>query len=174
MRTIVLIDDSPECPTEWDNWKLHSFNGRHTNYADPHQFIKKVDEFGDVHPENIGLARKLQTNLAFWLSYHEHGEGNFYLKGAAPSCPWDTTQVAGLLVYEGKPGDIPADLREANARSFLDIYNAWANGHVYGYDVIDDDGEIIESCFGFYGYEAITEAVKELGHPVEDEYGVTA
>lgn len=33
-------------------------------------------------------------------------------------------------------------------------YRAWANGDVFGYVVIDPSGDTIDSCWGFYGFEA--------------------
>lgn len=46
------------------------------------------------------------------------------------------------------------------AQGEIDIYLAWANGEVYGYTIKDDDGNIVDSCWGFYGYKDCEEEVK--------------
>lgn len=43
----------------------------------------------------------------------------------------------------------------------LDEYSAWRNGEVYGYVIKDDEGNELDSCWGFYGWEYCEEAAKE-------------
>lgn len=43
----------------------------------------------------------------------------------------------------------------------LDVYNQWVNGEVYGYTLYDDQGNIVDSCGGFYDLDDIKENLPE-------------
>lgn len=145
----------------YDGWKLVSF----ANYEDPDKYVKAFDRrTREITPANIGLARKLRVNLAFFLSYYEHGLGAWSLIGEGIQDQWDTAYLAGLLIWSGKPGDIGAKTvedRAADARDFLGSYNAWANGETYLFRLSDENGGEIESIGGFIGDEALSEAIGE-------------
>lgn len=157
MKILTLHnDDSPENPCDFDSqWKLYSFNRKHRSYKSPDAF------FPDGKP-SIGLRRKLATGTAFILDYYEHGLCKWSLGGEGPSCRWDTSEGAGILVWEHPVKDMGAKTREARAKdaaSFLETYTCWCNGDVYGYSVENvktlecghTENELIDSCFGFYG-----------------------
>lgn len=148
----------------YDGWRLVSFGKKHSNYEDPAKYVRSFDRrTREVTPANIGLARKLNVGLAFWLSFYEHGQGRWDLKGEGPQCPWDSAPLAGILIWTGKPGDIGARTLEDRAedtRDFLDSYNAWANGETYWFR-LTENGEEIESFGGLIGAEALSEVIGE-------------
>lgn len=41
----------------------------------------------------------------------------------------------------------------------VNTYNQWVNGEVYGY-VITKDGEEVDSCWGYYGYDHCEDEAK--------------
>lgn len=149
----------------YDGWKLVSFGRKHASYEDPDKYVKAFDRrTREITPANIGLARKLRVNLAFFLSYYEHGLGAWSLIGEGTQCPWDTAYLAGLLVWTGKPGDIGArslEDRAEDARGFLESYNDWANGNCYWFRLTGENGHEIESIGGLIGSEALSEVVGE-------------
>ena len=132
----------------YDGWRLVSFGRKHNNYEDPAKYVKAFDRrHQEVTPANIGLNRKLNVGLAFWLSYYEHGQGAWSLIGEGTQCPWDTAYLAGILIWTGKPGDIGAKTledRAEDARGFLESFNDWANGNCYWFGLTDENGEEIE------------------------------
>lgn len=168
-RNLTLVighDYDVEQPDSgYDGWRLVSFSKKHSNYEDPDKYVKAFDRrTRDITPVSIGLKKKLNVGLAFWLSYHEHGEGAWSLIGEGTQDQWDSAYLAGLLVWTGKPGDIGAKTREGraeDARSFLEAYNLWANGHAYWFRLTDESGTEIESIGGLNGDEALSEVVSE-------------
>lgn len=148
-------DHDPMHPEEGDgNWHLISFGRRHSNYRDPDEFILHFTEEGKPVARDKELRAKLRRGLAFWCSYYEHSGSVWSLMGEGPSCRWDSVRVAGLLVWEHPAEDMGAKTikgRAEDARSFLSTYNAWANGEVYGYDIDDPEGDVEDSCWGYYG-----------------------
>lgn len=167
-KLVVRIehDSDVEVPDSgYDGWKLVSFGCRHSNYEDPDKYIRRYNREEGIVVEGIGLQRKLDVGLAFWLSYYEHGLGCWSLKGEGHQCQWDTAYLAGILLWTGKPKDIGAKTledRAKDARGFLETYNDWANGSCYWYSVEKTNGEDVETVGGFIGEEAVNEALSEV------------
>lgn len=149
----------------YDGWRLVSFGRKHANYEAPAKYVKAFDQrTGEITPINVGLAKMLNVGLTFWLQYYEHSLGRWDLQGEGPQCPWDTAQLAGILIWTGKPGDIGAktlDDRAEDARNFLEHFNAWANGETFWFRLTNEKGEEIESIGGLIGDEALSEVVGE-------------
>ena len=149
----------------YDGWKLISFGRKHSNYEDPDKYVKSFDRgTREVTPASVGLKRKLNVGLAFWLSYYEHGEGAWSLIGEGTQDKWDTAYLAGLLIWTGKPGDIGAKTledRAEDARGFLESFNDWMNGNTFWFRLVNEDGEEIEGFGGLIGDQALSEVVGE-------------
>lgn len=72
--------------------------------------------------------------------------------------------VAGVLVWEQPVGDLgPKSLeeRQSDARKFLETYTAWANGEAYCYSLETENGEPVESCFGFLDVEYMFSEIRQ-------------
>lgn len=136
-------DDSPEDPCAMGEWTVHSFSPRHNAYKDPQSF-----DFDAMRPQ-------FEEGSAFMLSYFEHGQCQWSLQDEGADCPWDSVSKAGILVWQGKPEDMPGTLEERRewARGFLKTYTDWCNGEVYGYALTDEAGEHVDGCSGYYGHD---------------------
>lgn len=164
----IVYDDSPECPMEWDGqWTLISFNRNSIHYQFPELFIKVKGS--EVSPANIGLVSKFRAGLAYFLDYYEHGLCKYSLHNEGMQCRWDTSNFAGILIWKNKPGDMGAKTQEErakDARGFLETYNNWMNGCVYGYQIMDNELNHLDSCYGFYETDYLSE---EIVNRLEDD-----
>lgn len=174
-KVIVRIEHDEDCesPLECDDcegWMFCSFSRRHRSFVDP----------SSLDMGSIGFRRKLACGTAFLCSYYEHGQCQWSLRGCGVSCPWDSVDVAGVLVWQGKPKDLRdnAALRRESAAAFLESYTDWCNGACYWFSVVevDDDGDeirVLDSCGGFIGEEWVLETIREsladVGEDVEVE-----
>lgn len=144
-------------------WKMVSFSRKHASFEHPDNF------------DNIGIRRKLAVGTAFMLDYFEHGACQWSLSGGGPQCQWDTARNAGIMLFEN-PKDMGAKTyedRAKDARNFLEIYTDWCNGYGHGYSIETEDGEILDSCRGFYDSQiehTINEIVSQLEY-LEKEHG---
>lgn len=168
-------DQDAENPSEFDGtWKPYSFSRRHINYHDPESIgltLEMDEEKGIPIASDPKLRNKLKCGLAFFLSYYEHGRGVWSLLDEGPRCRFDTARIAGLLVWEEPSRNLGAktvEERAADARAFLETYNAWCNGDVYGYDISDAEGAVDGSCWGYYGDD---ENVAYMLQCIQDECG---
>lgn len=59
------------------------------------------------------------------------------------------------------------------AKGEFETFKAWADGEVYGYVVKDEDGEVVDSCWGYYGDDGEKEARREaesyIAWKIEDD-----
>ena len=80
------------------------------------------------------------------------------------SCPWDSGQV-GYIICDNETierewgGD--RDLAEKCLEAEVSVYDDYLTGNVYGFIVEDEDGEEIDSCFGFFGYDVYTNGMAD-------------
>jgi len=157
-KTVTIgYDFDVERPdSTYDGWKPISFCRRHSNFEHPANYCLNKRE-------NMGLRRKLQVGLAFQLSYYEHGLCTWSLRGEGPQCRWDSVDIAGLLIWTGRPTDMGAKTyedRRIDARNLLEEYTDWCNGNCYWFSV--EGAELpLHSCGGFIGTDQLTEAINE-------------
>ena len=76
------------------------------------------------------------------------------------SCPWDSGQVGYIYVSkedvrkEYSVKKISPKLKETVLRVLnaeIEILDYYLRSDVYGYEIVDENGEVEDSCWGFYG-----------------------
>ena len=173
----IHTDEDSEDPHGDDGqWTLYGFNPNKLHYAHPDDH--GITREGTSDDEEI--QKKLDEGLAFIVSYYEHGDCVWFVKGqGAPGsdCPWDGVTVAGVLIWEHDADDMGAktyEERGKDAAAFLAIYTNWCNGHVYGFMLESPEGaaqcaEPVDSCFGFYELDYMFDVIREAADGREVE-----
>lgn len=139
-----------ESPREYES---STFFGFHRSYASP-------DTAPDTDPHKARAIAESDQNiwLPVWLFAHS---GTCY-KAAQNNpfhCPWDSglfgfiyiSRADARVMYGVKR--ITEKMRQTILTDLIaqvDVYSQWANGETYGWEVVDSDGETLESCFGYY------------------------
>lgn len=163
MKLVISIesDSDIENPCEGGDgqWKVISFNSRHWDSESIEDYFTPVYgpapryELEGFYATSIGLRRKLGVGTAFILDYYEHGSGHWSLSGEGNQCRWDSSSMAGIMIWEESPKNMGAKTladRAKDARSSLELYNDWANGYGLYFSIEDGEGEHVDSCGGFY------------------------
>lgn len=143
---VQFVPDA-ENPSELgDNWKLHSFSSRHINYTPPEKLrLRLTSRNTEPVVRCVGLRRKLDVGLAFWVSYYQHGDCAWFLLGNNPpgtEMVWDGVRFAGLLVWPHSPESLGVTTRTeraAAAADFLRHYTAWCNNALMEFSIRDID-----------------------------------
>ena len=159
----VVYDQYPMSPNDWDT--LGQIYSNHRDYNPCNHKIDEVlieDEDGNtvVDPDYI------YVNV--WC--YEHG-------GIALSCsrtgqfsdPWDSGLFGIMAVHKDKAeeefGDlsVPENLERVLKRLEGEVkdWDTYCHGEVFGFEVLDENDCIVDSCWGFYGYDGAEEAMKE-------------
>jgi len=163
IRVSIDTDSMIENPTEYDGWKVYSFNRRHVNFTHPTDCGFKWDKATSRYVPTVALQRKLKVGRAFILSYYEHGPCRWDISGTYqyPDSEWDSSSFAGVLVWEQPAADLGPrsyENRKKDATGLLKIYTDWCNGWGLKYTIEkvtfdgeeEIDSEDLDSCCGFY------------------------
>ena len=96
------------------------------------------------------------------------------------SCPWDSSQVGYIYVSKEtayKEYGIKRITKEWKDKILLylegevETFNQYLNNDVYGFTIEDEDGNVIDSCGGFYGDDFVNNGMIE--HIDSDELGMS-
>jgi len=155
-------DHDAECPMDWDgSWKLVSFRDRSIHHANPDNYVK-LHVGNTIIPATLGLRNKARVGFCFLLDYFEHGSARYDIHGHGPQCRWDTSNYAGMLIWEHPPKDMGSktfEERQKDAKAFLETYNQWMNGEVYGFNLDKVDGTFVDGCWGFFDAPGMSEHI---------------
>lgn len=134
------------------------------------------DEVEDFFEELKAIQKKGGVVLPLWLYEHggmtmSCGEGNPY------SCQWDSGQVGfiyataedirenwGIKRISKKKREHAIEILKGE----VDTYDKMLTGDVWGYDIEDENGDHVDSCWGFFGDKyAIEEGQDMLAYYVK-------
>lgn len=165
----IRYDDCAESPREWDN--LGYFITLERNYNTPdknptlERIIKEASEDASNCTEHIAnitklIASEFDEKLAYIVpvSKYEHG-GVTYRRGERHG--WDEGVAGFYIVTKESAKDIPDVDFDKVIEQELETYTAWANGEVYAFILYDNDGDVIDSCGGFFDIDDIKEYLPE-------------
>ncbi len=158
----IFHDDNPESPRQWDNLgKMVCFHGRY-NLGDQHDF-NDPEEFQEWVEKNINDL------IIHELYLYDHSGITMSIKPF--SCSWDSGMVGIIYVEKEKVkkeygwkriSKKRDDKIKERLKCEVEVYNQYLTGDVYGYIVTDENGDEVDSCWGFYGIESVTEEVNSI------------
>jgi hypothetical protein len=152
--TINIMDDvDADNPRNWDN--LGTMYMRHHKY-------NLGDREGLTSSEICTIAND-PKRISLWVYMYEHGEVALSTQDTYPfNDKWDSSIVGCISVSKDK---VRKDWRVKRISQKLlnrvydclkgevETYSQFLNGDVFGYITEDSDGNHIDSCYGFYGYD---------------------
>lgn len=174
-HTIQIYPDESdqESPRDWDNLgHMACFHRRYNlgdDYKDRPDYCKDAEDFLEwmrEHEGEIAIILPLylydHSVITIWTEdgvhrYHQH-------------YAWDGGQVGFIYVLkselrkEYKAARISQKtLEKARQRliSEVQVYDQYLTDDIYGYEVFDQSGNEVDSCWGFYGQKSVMEAAKE-------------
>ena len=144
----IRIYDDPKDSINWDNLgTMVCFHNRY-NLGDKHEY--EVEDLKDI------VEDKDYISLPLYLYDHS----GLTISTVPFSCRWDSGTIGYIIVSKE---DIKKEYGwkvltkkrikqiETYLKNEVDTYNNYLIGNVYGYNVIDSNGESIDSCWGFNG-----------------------
>lgn len=168
-------DEDPESPREWDNLgTMACFHPRY-DLGDNHEWPNTLEgrlEFIDF------LAKNQKNLIALPLYLYDHSGlrikvGSF--QGLLPQghAEFDTMKVGYIYVEKDKVRNEFGKWTKQNRdkatkvlEAEVETYDRYLSGSVYGYLVKDEDGEIQNSCWGFYGMDHVINEAKEAAEAI--------
>lgn len=170
----VYLDDDPHgSPRDWSNLGTMSCFHRQYKLGDDHNFTT-VAELEDrvIRPHIIALP----------LYLYDHS--GITMKTSPFECPWDSGQVGYIWVtkqHVRKEFDVKRVTQKVEDRAIqmlrdeVYIYDLHIRGEVYGYVTEDENGEHLDSCWGFYGNPdeyMVAEAKENIDYATKEQVGL--
>lgn len=140
---------------------------------------------------------KAQEKLAI-LPLYLYDHSGITMSTSPFSCPWDSGQVGyiycplerainNFMVSQNSDWDTPlvnwygddkVSLRQATEKVLqaeVEDFDSYISGEVYGFKIMeidkddpDEEGDEINSCWGYFGDEGINEIIKEGKHTIDN------
>lgn len=142
----IVADTDPFSPREWDNLGTIYYSSRHYTLGD--KCVSK-DEIEAI------MADKEMIYLPVYAYIHS----GIVMNTTGFSCPWDSGMSGIIAVSKDKVRKefntkriTKAILDKVNSalKGEVEIYSQYLGGEVYGYQIEDKTGDIVDSCYGFY------------------------
>lgn len=169
-RLVIQYDDSAESPREWDNLGYFITAERHYNCPDNNETIKNIvtetqHEASNTQEHADAIARSIKEQTGEKVLYitpvyrYEHGNV-LYRRGTASG--FDSSNC-GFYIVTDKTADAltPSSRYETIIDNELETYTSYVNGEVYGFTLYDQNGDVVDSCWGFYDIDAIKQALPD-------------
>ena len=150
--------------------KMVCFHSRHNNLGDDHNF-STYDELMEYLKGEKG---------AVWLPLFLYDHSGLTMNTTGFNCRWDSGQVGVIyMTYDEIEKEYPkkdypdqVDKAKKYLKGEVKTYDDFLTGNVYGYTIEPKDTnkniECDDSCWGFYGDEAIEYIIKENAKPAID------
>lgn len=163
MNTLKIIhDSSAESPREWDNFgTMICFHGRY-DLGDKHNY--NADDYSGWEE----MEKAIRTDYgkgAVILPLYLYDHSAVSISTSPFSCRWDSGQIGFIAVskkdiLENFGGKIVTQKTKEKAIKLLDAevktYNYYVEGDVYGFEIVDEWDNQVDSCWGFYGLDFLT------------------
>lgn len=169
MNKLRVLQDSyrDSNPREWDNLgTMICFHGRY--------------DLGDKHSYNVDyysgweeMQKAILTDYgkgAVILPLYLYDHSGISMRTSSFGCRWDSGQV-GFIVVSKKTilsefgGKIVTKKLREKVEGILEgevkTYTQYLEGDIYGFKIVDENDDIIDSCYGFYGTDFLTNGMLE-------------
>lgn len=169
----IVIDDSPESPRTWENLgKFISCDTRRTSPDNDTTLLNIVKLTGTIATnteDHIKLIKKeIEKNgdevfAIYPVSTYEHASITFKLYNYF-GCDYSNNSFYIITKNDLRRYGIEAsDTKKVEGiiEEELKTYTKWANGEVYGFILYDDQGDVLDSCYGFYDIADIKDYLPE-------------
>jgi hypothetical protein len=130
------------------------------NYSNP------SPECGD-EPDEVAAWAKANAKEWYCANLYMYQHSGVALRAGLNNpfgCPWDSGQVGIIALKKSEFGRGKGELnskRLAWAQSTAEEYGRWMNGECYGYRLMNEEDEELDSCWGYVGFEFAEEEAKE-------------
>jgi hypothetical protein len=155
-RLKLVHDSSPETPRTWDNLgTMVCFHNRY-DLGDNHNY--NSDDYNNW--EEMKKAIQKEENTAVILPLYLYDHSGISISTGAFSCRWDSGQIGFIFISKEKAIQefggkiVTAKLKERLVRILegeVETYDQYVRGEVYGFQIVDEYDDIVDSCYGFYG-----------------------
>ncbi len=159
----VVYDPDPQSPDDWDTLGTIYANSRNYNPQNHHMDeIVETDDKGGWHVNKDYLYVKIYAYIHSGIALSCSRSGQF-------ADQFDSTLFGLMAVHKDKVAEEFGDITNADnyekvmkcLEGEVECWDMYYQGQVFGYEVLDEEDDVVDSCWGYYGYEGADEAMAE-------------
>ena len=158
-KLIIEHDSDSESPRSWSNLGYFITVDRYYHSPDRNEelevVVKAGGEVANSQQEYIKDHYYQEKILAIYPVVKYEHSGVSYSLGTVHN--FDYSNNGFYIITDKTAKELGTDKKdyEKVIRQELEVFNKWVNGEVYQYCLYDDNGEVVDSCGGFYDFEDI-------------------
>jgi hypothetical protein len=126
------------------------------------------------HEDMEDIKEKIESGELLGRAVYAYSHGGTAVSTKPFSCAWDSGQCGFIYVVpkvkqswlENAEGDVDKCLLWLESE--VEEFNQFLNGQVYGYDIEDEDGDVVDSCWGIYGLEYCESEARSTAETILD------
>jgi hypothetical protein len=166
MTIKIYVDEATENPrTSCDGWigkmvcwhRCYKLGDEQPRY-EPGEWLRHLAaELVDANDAELipdEHVRRILAKHCVILPLYLYDHGGITLSYSKFSCPWDSGQVGYIYATkETIDKEFGGDFAKAatSLQSEVDTYDDYLTGNCYGYAIADEQGDDVDSCWGFLG-----------------------
>jgi hypothetical protein len=164
----IFIDENPDNPLNWG-----SFYGKfiffHKSYNLGHTHNINHRDYSSWGEMKEDIIKQYKTDIILPLYLYDHS--GITISTTPFGDRWDSGQV-GFVVLDKKQMQeingwkkVTPERREQLFKYLeneVETYDQYITGDVYGYSVEDKNGNVVDSCWGFYGMDSVMDEVNSI------------
>ena len=168
---VICRDEFPLNPREeFDNlgtmvcWHNRYLLGDEHRYTNPRHFLHTLASYeglSEDEAENMNIIDMIsyleQHNYVF-LPLYLYNHSGLAMNTKGFTCPWDSGQVGWIYVAPEKIKEVYGNITKETLKKAkeslineVSIYNMYLQGYVWGFECINENGEVVDSCYGYFG-----------------------
>lgn len=174
IQTVTTRHDGTTAKYERDEYRSH-FEGmkREQRRAGWKEYLADcIDEGGTSQDLDNEVMERLEANGLVILPLYLYDHGGITMNTSGFSCPWDSGQVGYIYATPAKvleewgDGEDAKDKAKQCLEGEVKVYDQFLRGDVYGYRIEDEEGNDLDSCWGFYGMDDVKEQALEAAKAI--------
>ena len=168
----IIQDENPNDPREDDNLtKMVCFHNRY-DLGDKHNYNEDDYNSWDELKKAIEDTEKPVVILPLYLYDHS----GITISTTEFTCNWDSGQIGFVYITNERINELGCVIKNEETindyikrltrylQEEVKQYDQFIQGDIYGFKLIDPDGEEIDSCWGFYGSDWKTNGMIDYIH----------
>jgi len=155
----IVRDEDPHNPRQDDTFSTMLCFHSGYNLGDNHGYNK--DDYGGWDSLKHFIVKNERPLIIKELHMYDHG--GIAISTSPFSCRWDSGQIGYVWISQNHIDHIGCHMQDSETwqdyisrldkylENEVTEYNDYLQGNVYGFQLIDEDKNIIDSCYGFIG-----------------------
>lgn len=156
----VHYDQDPTSPRDCNLGNIICFHRRYSLSDDNLSFSKSAEDYNSWAEMETAIKNHYKTDIILPIYMYDHS--GITISTSPFSCRWDSGQVGWIIVDRKGMKECMgwSKITEQREEQLINIlkqevqtYDQYLTGDVWGYEIYDEEGEFVDSCWGFYGRE---------------------